>query len=970
MSGGVSWPARCPLQSGLLKLRPSLTQTRRLLASLLVLAAASGCGGDGLVLPDEARPAAIAIVSGNDQSAAAGATLGQALVVRVTDALNRAVEGQTVAFTIDAGGGQVAPASAKTNVDGQATATWTLGPAAGQQRVQAKVEGASIPATLLVKFSASAVSGTGALLELVSGDNQTAAVGSALSDSLVVRVTDALGNPSAGVQVDWTVAGGGSIGPATVLTGGDGLAAAERVLGLASGIQSAQASVTTLAPVVFTHTATAANPTALVMVSGDGQIGAVGVPLADSLVVRLSDDNGNGVGGQPITWVVATGGGSVSPVTATTNPNGFAKTRWTLGGSAGSNLLNAVSSGLPSVPFTATAQAGTAAKLAFSQVPVTTNAGATITPAVRVAIQDAGGNTVASATGAVTMAIGTNPGGGNLSGTTTVNAVNGVATFSTLAIDKAGTGYTLDASAAGLASTTSPAFDILTGGANRLVFVVEPTDRVVGQTFSPAIQVQVQDAGGNPVLTAGNSITLTSSVTGTLSGTAVVNASGGTATFSNLAITRAGNAYTLTALASGVASRTSAPFDVAQAATTIGITNRSPGASVPGQNVTVTYRIDITSPGSGNIGGQVTVSDGTTNCLGGVNAGSGIGSCALAFPTAGTHQLVASYTGDQNLLASESPAVAHLVNKANTTINIQSDAPDPSVVGQAVTVRWNLTSPGSAPLTGTVSVTGGSLDGESCSAEAALGTGSCQVTFGATGSHPITATYSGDANYNGSSDGESHTVNSVPNVAPTAVDDPSYTVLEDGTLTVNAANGVLLNDSDPDSGPQSLTARNASTPSGGSVTLNADGSFVYTPNPNFNGTDTFTYQAFDGAASATATVTVTVTPVNDVPSFVSGGDVSASASGGAVSQAWATSLSAGPANESGQTLTFTAEVPALDQALFSAQPAVASDGTLTFTPSGIPGQTTVTVRLRDNGGTANGGIDTSPDQTFTLTIDP
>ncbi|MEO6055987.1 MAG: hypothetical protein ABIQ49_04030, partial [Gemmatimonadales bacterium] len=91
-----------------------MTQTRRRLASLLVLAAASGCGGDGLVLPDEARPAAIAIVSGNDQSAPAGAVLDQALVVRVTDALNRAVEGQTVAFTIDAGGGQVAPASAKT----------------------------------------------------------------------------------------------------------------------------------------------------------------------------------------------------------------------------------------------------------------------------------------------------------------------------------------------------------------------------------------------------------------------------------------------------------------------------------------------------------------------------------------------------------------------------------------------------------------------------------------------------------------------------------------------------------------------------------------------------------------------------------------------------------------------------------------------------------------------------------------
>ena len=155
--------------------------------------------------------------------------------------------------------------------------------------------------------------------------------------------------------------------------------------------------------------------------SGNAQTGAVGAELAESLVVRLVDDNGNGVGGKAISWVIGTGGGSPSPATATTNPNGFAWTRWTLGPNAGSNSINAVFSAVtcrrcrsPRPP-----KQGEATKLTFTQAPVTTSAGSTM-PAVRVAIQDASGNTVTSATAQVTLAIGANPGSGTLSGTTTV----------------------------------------------------------------------------------------------------------------------------------------------------------------------------------------------------------------------------------------------------------------------------------------------------------------------------------------------------------------------------------------------------------------------------------------------------------------------------------------------------------------------------------------------------------------------
>ena len=348
------------------------------------------------------------------------------------------------------------------------------------------------------------------------------------------------------------------------------------------------------------------------------------------------DDNGNGVGGKAITWLAAVGSGSADPQNATTSPTGYAQTNWTLGnGAPVTDHLNAVFSGLPSVPFTASATAGAATKVVFTQVPVNTPAGSPISPAVKVAVTDAAGNTVTSATNTITVAIGSNPGGGTLSGTASVGAVNGVATFSGLSIDKSGNGYTLTAATSGLTGATSATFDIVPGAANRLVFITGPTDRVVGEKFSPALQVQVQDAGGNPVLIA-PPITITSSVSGTLTGSATATPVLGTATFNNLAVNKAGTAYTLTAFGSGIASATSDPFDVAQAATSISITSKSPGGpSVFGQPVTFNYDINIVAPGAGGLTGTVTVSDGTDDCTGGINAGTGVGSCQIHFSTTG-----------------------------------------------------------------------------------------------------------------------------------------------------------------------------------------------------------------------------------------------------------------------------------------------------------------------------------------------
>ncbi|HCV30925.1 MAG TPA: sodium:calcium exchanger, partial [Microcoleaceae bacterium UBA9251] len=117
------------------------------------------------------------------------------------------------------------------------------------------------------------------------------------------------------------------------------------------------------------------------------------------------------------------------------------------------------------------------------------------------------------------------------------------------------------------------------------------------------------------------------------------------------------------------------------------------------------------------------------------------------------------------------------------------------------------------------------------------------------------------------------------------------------------------------------------------------------------------------------TATITVNSVNDAPSFVKGFDRTVNRNAGPQSvTGWATALFPGPANESAQSVNF--QVVGNDNAgLFSVAPAIDSLGQLTFTPAtGKTGRATITLNLKDSGGTANGGVDTSPNQTFTINV--
>ncbi|MEQ2008635.1 MAG: Ig-like domain-containing protein, partial [Limisphaerales bacterium] len=158
----------------------------------------------------------------------------------------------------------------------------------------------------------------------------------------------------------------------------------------------------------------------------------------------------------------------------------------------------------------------------------------------------------------------------------------------------------------------------------------------------------------------------------------------------------------------------------------------------------------------------------------------------------------------------------------------------------------------------------------------------------------------------------------------------------------------------------------------------ANGTLTFTPAANANGSAIVTVIAVDDGGlpgvdtSAPQTFTITVTPVNDAPSFnLSSTNVTVfPGDGGVVVRPnWVANLSAGPANEAGQTVTI--ERTNSSPAMFIDQPVLLANGTLEFTPEPTAsGVVTVGVRVVDNGGTTNGGADTSGWQLFTITFAP
>jgi hypothetical protein len=212
------------------------------------------------------------------------------------------------------------------------------------------------------------------------------------------------------------------------------------------------------------------------------------------------------------------------------------------------------------------------------------------------------------------------------------------------------------------------------------------------------------------------------------------------------------------------------------------------------------------------------------------------------------------------------------------------------------------------------------------------------------------------------------------NDAPVANADTRST--DEDTPLEFAATQLLRND---DPGPanessQTLTVTAVDQAVNGQVSLGTNGDITFTPATGFNGQASFEYTVCDNGSpnecsEMIAIVNVTASQVNDAPGFTSGASQTvAEDSGPHRIPGWATGISAGPADESDQRLTFEV-TNNTNTELFSTQPSVAPNGTLRYALAADKnGSADVTVRLEDNGGTANGGADTSAEQTFTINV--
>jgi hypothetical protein len=221
---------------------------------------------------------------------------------------------------------------------------------------------------------------------------------------------------------------------------------------------------------------------------------------------------------------------------------------------------------------------------------------------------------------------------------------------------------------------------------------------------------------------------------------------------------------------------------------------------------------------------------------------------------------------------------------------------------------------------------------------------------------------------------------SLVNQAPSFTKGPDQTTLENsGAQTVSPWATAISPGPASESGQTvafNITGDTNPTLFSAGPAVSPTGVLTYTPAAGMFGTATITLVLMDNGGtanggvdtSAPQTFTITLTQVNQAPSFTKGPDVTVLEDAGPQSMAWATAISPGPASESGQTVHFniTGDTNA---ALFSAAPAVSATGVLTFTPAAnANGTATITLTLQDNGGTANGGVDTSAAQSFVITV--
>ena len=277
--------------------------------------------------------------------------------------------------------------------------------------------------------------------------------------------------------------------------------------------------------------------------------GTAGAALGTAVIVQALDQYGNLLTTSSTVKLALSSGQFSTKATSVqvTTVGGVATFNNLIFNAAGTYTLTASVNSITTSSFNVTIGAAAASKLVITQAPpATVTAGVALSPTVTVSVVDAFGNVVTTDTSTVTLTISAGTFGSGAA-TVTATAINGVATFSGLTINKSGT-YKLTASdSASLTTAVSQNIVVKAGAAASLSVQQKPTTGVAGANLSPAIKIAILDAYGNVVLTDASTVTLTLD-SGTFkngSNTTSLAASSGIASFSGLSI-RAAGSYTFT----------------------------------------------------------------------------------------------------------------------------------------------------------------------------------------------------------------------------------------------------------------------------------------------------------------------------------------------------------------------------------------------------------------------------------------
>jgi uncharacterized protein YjdB len=517
----------------------------------------------GLVVAMTAGQVAIyAAVQGKEQSASI--TTQPAEVARVTVEPATAVVGvgrtsRLTAQAFDAQGGTIAGRpvtwlSANSGVvsvsaQGDITGATTGGPVT----VTATIEGRSASSQITVVLVP---------VNSVTVAPPTATIAAGTTIQLTATLKDELGNVLIGRTVNW-------------LSSDPAVASVDGAVGIVTGGKPGSATLTATSEGKSGTAEVTVTPGAAAKLEFAQQPSLVeaGAAIAPAVTVKIEDAAGNllTTATTAVTLALAAPGRATLGGTLTVSAvNGLVTFSDVSVTPPGVYSLMATSPGLTSstsTSFLVTARPAT--RLGFGQQPVSAVVGGTL-GTVTVELQDATGARVTGQIANISLVIGTNPGQGTLSGSTTQSTSNGLATFNGLKIDRIGAGYTLVASANGLTGATSDPFDLTAGPATHLTFVQEPPGTVtVGNPVSPELSVQLRDAGGNAVSEAGRTIVLTMSGGGTLTNASALSNSSGLATFTGLVATaKAQTGYRITARSDGLGEAASQPFAVIAGAAT------------------------------------------------------------------------------------------------------------------------------------------------------------------------------------------------------------------------------------------------------------------------------------------------------------------------------------------------------------------------------------------------------------------